>query len=66
MELNELNEQEQYESEKYRSEEIDKVKSSNLDDETKKDKLEYLKSMEFHKVTPMRVKEVAPHQWEAY
>lgn len=47
---NELNNQELQKVEKYRQKEIDKVNSSKLTDDQKADKLEYLKSMEFHKL----------------
>ena len=61
-----LNEEEQRQVNSYRQRQVDKIQSSNLTDEQKKDKLDLLETEEYHKVIPMRVREVAPHQWEAY
>ena len=48
----ELDRDELSEIEKYKETEIAKIKSSNLSDEAKKDKIELVESMKFVKVSP--------------
>jgi hypothetical protein len=62
----ELSEEESQKIGEYRQREIDKINSSNLTDEQKKDRLSILETEQYHKVIPLRIKEIAPHQWEAY
>jgi len=50
----------------WKGKEIAKIEALNLPDDKKKDRLDLLESTEFHKVKPLRVREIAPHQWEAY
>jgi len=52
--------------EKYRQEQAEKINSSDLPDEVKKDRLAYLETEQYHRLKPLTVKEVAPHQWEAF
>jgi len=51
---------------KYQEDRISKIESSNLPDEQKKDRIELIQSEEYIRLKQLTVREVAPHQFEAY
>lgn len=60
-----FNEEESKKIDQWKSKEISKINESRLSDDAKEKRIEIVKNTEFHKLQPMKVKEVSPHHFEA-
>jgi hypothetical protein len=62
----ELTEKEQKIIEKSKAERINAIQQSDLTDSQKANRIELIENEQYVRLKQLTVKEVAPHQWEAY